>query len=72
MRAQASVANRPGGAGLPLADPKRTVDMAQATHAAGRYEAPRIESRTDIAQTLIGAVTSANIDVPESAAFRAV
>jgi len=55
-----------------LADPNRTVNMSQATHAAGRYEAPRIESRTDIAQTLIGTVTSANIDVPESAAFRAI
>ena len=55
-----------------MADPNRTVNMSQATHAAGRYEAPRIESRTDIAQTLIGTVTSANIDVPESAAFRAI
>jgi hypothetical protein len=50
----------------------RAAEVGYARGMADTYEAPRIEARTDIGQTLIGELASGNIDVPESAAFRSV
>jgi hypothetical protein len=39
---------------------------------ADTYDPPRIESRTEMADPLIGAINSANVDGSPSAAFRSV